>query len=76
MKVEIKESNQKKEKEFPKLMKSNLGQIIIAHGFNDDGCIMGVLINDNGYPIGDCYSVNWNKNAFTYFEGSITLSND
>jgi hypothetical protein len=78
MKVEINEKGKTKEREFPKLMKSErLGQIILAYGINEDtGHLMGVLLKDNGYPIGECYSITWDEKPFQDFDGSITLSND
>jgi hypothetical protein len=68
------------EKPFPKLMISDLGQIILATGTNDEAerpdLIVGILLHSNGYNIGDNgFTKCWAASAFTDYNGHITLQN-
>jgi len=62
--------------EFPKLMISSLGQIVLALGPNntDDRLLRVVMLYDNNYPIGDIYTKNFSKQLEDY-HGEIILSN-
>ena len=70
-------------KPFPKLMISNLGQIILAIETNDTNekenradLIVGVLIVSNGYPIGgNGFTKAWDGNCFTDYNDPITIQN-
>ncbi len=56
--------NLPKPKPFPKLMKSELGQIIYAVLENEDH-LTGFLIESNGYAAGRFgFSESWDKRAF------------
>ena len=69
MKVEIKESNQVKERPFPKLMKGTMENELILMTKSGTGmAISGCRV---GYR-SDC----WHMASFKDFEGSITLSNE
>jgi hypothetical protein len=73
MKVTVKE---KTELGYPKLMISDVGQIIMAlsDNQNDEDCIIGVMIKSNGYPFcGTMYSENISKSKFVEFNGTITI---
>ena len=68
------------EKPFPKLMISNLGQIILAIGTNEKensaNLIVGVLIVSNGYPIGgNAFTKAWDGRSFTDYNEPITIQN-
>lgn len=71
MKVTVEEN--KMELDYPKLMISDNGQIIMALGENEANLI-GVMIKSNGYPFcGGSYSENISKPAFKDFHGTITI---
>jgi hypothetical protein len=73
MKVKV---NEKEKSEFPKLMISDLGQIILAYSESEDGKLLsGVLLVSNGYSIGRCYSETWAAHLFKDFNGSVEISN-
>lgn len=78
MRVEVKENTNKIKSDFPKLMISNNGTIILAE--YDDGInLWGIFLQGNveppAYNIG-YYSRNWNKDIFKPFHGTITLTED
>jgi hypothetical protein len=73
MKVKV---NEKEEYEFPKLMISDLGQIILAYSESEDGKLLsGVLLVSNGYSINGCYTERWCADSFKDFNGSVEISN-
>lgn len=76
--VTIGESKTQSEKPFPKLMTSELGQILYAFGLNESrsDLIVGVLLRTNGYAIGKFnYSESWSRHNFTDFNELITIQN-
>jgi len=77
MKTKVNENKNEKEIEFPCLMVTDSGTIILAIGIDKNG-IDGFVLKDNvplkraiGY-----HSETWNLNTLNPFKGSITLSND
>lgn len=72
MKVEVKETGKKKEKDFPKLMANEEGTVVLFTSSGKGICLVAKYEDEY---VGE-YSIKWNKNIFTDFEGSITLSND
>lgn len=74
MKVIINES-EKSNSNFPKLMISNDGGILIIALGIIDGNIKGTVINSKVWPFG--YSSHgWMINLFKDFKGSVILEND
>lgn len=67
-----------KEKPFPKLMISELGQIIYAVKVNEerDDLIVGFLFHSNGYGIGGHgFSEKWARSSFIDYNNAITIQN-
>lgn len=68
------------EKPFPKLMISDLGQVILAIGQNNEDerpdLIVGVLVHSNGYEIlGNGFTKNWHGDSFIDYNEPITIQN-
>lgn len=66
--------------DFPKLMISELGQIVLAYGLNhNDKSLMRIVVLDHGgYPISgeDCYyTENFMAKLLRDYHGSVTISN-
>jgi hypothetical protein len=77
IKVTIGESKPQ-EKPFPKLMKSNLGQILFAELVNpdNDNWLIGTLLHTNNHPIGNSnHSDSWCREKFTDYNETVTLQN-
>lgn len=73
MKVTV-EENKEVELDYPKIMISDLGQIIIALSETEDNLITGFMIKSNGYSFcGTTYSENISKPKFRDFHGTITI---
>lgn len=74
MKVEVKESNKKSERPYPKLMISKLVKTtIVLFTTKTEGII--VQSEDKYNPVGYYWTYPGSRD-FEDFEGSITLSND
>lgn len=71
---------EKKERPFPKLMKSRCsGAIILATGRDRDRDYTGIIVSGKsscGETIGWGNNKAFDKNYFEDFEGTVTLSND
>jgi hypothetical protein len=68
----------KEVKEFPKIMVSTVGQIVLAIGPNEDkeGAMKIVMLDDNGYPINNTgYTEMFDSKSLKDYKGSITISN-
>jgi hypothetical protein len=66
------------EKPFPKVMISDLGQIILAiePSIGREDLLTGYLLKSNGYPIGENgFTKNWSREKFTDFNDPITIQN-
>ena len=62
--------------DFPCLMVcENTGAIILAAGKTGNGTYAGTLLKGNAATPG-YYSEKWNKDSYTKFNGSITLTNE
>lgn len=70
MKVEVNENKQVQEREFPKLMVANNGEVVLFESYKSGTVLKGV-----DWKTGH-YSNNWSMNEFSDFNGSITLSNE
>lgn len=70
MKVTIKNENKSSEIQYPCLMVSVLGCIVL---FDSPGC--GTVIKDDEYTVGS-YNTDWAVEYFTPFTGTVELSND
>lgn len=75
--VTLSEEKRTKDKPFPKLMISDLGQVIIALSLNvERDTLVGFLIKSNGYEIGgNGFTEGWCKSSFTDYNGSVTIQN-
>lgn len=63
------------EKEFPKLMISEKGIIILATSIRDEGYIIGTVVNkNNNYNFG-YHSTGWHLDVFVELKGTITIQN-
>lgn len=73
MKVQVKEKEPNKEIKYPCLMKAESTKMIVL--FLDEK--KGTVVSRGGglYELGD-YLTNWEMEAFTPFNGTITLQND
>lgn len=68
----------KEEKPFPKLMKSESGQIFYAIMVNKerDDLIVGFLLHADGYPVGEYgFSERLGRHLLSDFDSPITLQN-
>lgn len=77
LKVDVSHRNKEEKPEFPKLMISSLGQILLVLGINDEDENLRkvVMLYDNNYPIGgNGYTKNFYSDLKDY-HGEITLSN-
>jgi len=72
MKVEVNKVEKSDGIEFPLLMISSDGSIILAFEFNENGNINGAYLNDSD----SCFQDEFVLEAFKPFNGTITLSND
>lgn len=75
MKVTVKEENENK-LDYPKLMISDVGQIIIALSDHEQASYLmtGVMIELNGHSFcGGAYQRSIIKSAFRDFHGTITI---
>ena len=78
IKVTVGEQKTQEKIPFPKLMISDLGQIILATSVNEEreDLLVGTLIISNGYSIGgDGFTQAWCRSSFTDFNEPITLQN-
>jgi hypothetical protein len=70
MKIEVNEKPAAAKIEYPCLMATEQGAIVL---FTDYGC--GTVIKHPGWVVGT-YGRKWDMLQFTPFTGSVTLSND
>ena len=69
--MSVKVTTPQDEKPFPKIMKGELGSIVL---FREPKKGM-LIIPNNGFPVG-YYQEQWNMDLFTDYNESITLQND
>ena len=62
---------EKKETDFPKLMKTDEDTIVLFHSPEK-----GIVISSPGVWNVGSYNGSWNMEAFSDLKGSVTLSND
>lgn len=78
IKVTFNKPEKKEETPFPKVMISELGQVLYAFCVNPhrDDCLVGVLLKTNGYSIGNNeYSETWGRRLFDDLNEPITIQN-
>ena len=70
MKITVNEKPAAPKSEWPKLMATDEGAIVL---FTSYGC--GTVVKHPGWEVGT-YGRHWDMPQFTPFTGSVTLSND